>query len=53
MVLQINALVLVRKPNGKPRICLDSEDLNKVIKKKYCEIPTIEHGRLHDLYKEV
>lgn len=38
----VNAMVLVRKPNGKLRICLDPKDLNKVIKREYCQIPTIE-----------
>ena len=38
----VNALVLVRKPNGKLRICLDPKDLNNVIKREYCKIPTFE-----------
>lgn len=38
----VNALVLVRKPNGKLRICLDPKDLNNVIKREYCRIPTFE-----------
>lgn len=38
----INALVIVRKPNGKLRICLDPQDLNKEIKREYCQIPTLE-----------
>ncbi|XP_030763270.1 uncharacterized protein K02A2.6-like [Sitophilus oryzae] len=38
----VNALVLVRKPDKKLRICLDPLDLNKVIKREYCHIPTLE-----------
>lgn len=37
----VNALVLVRKADGKLRICLDPKDLNNAIKREYCQIPTI------------
>ncbi|KAL1447515.1 hypothetical protein WDU94_010909 [Cyamophila willieti] len=35
-------LVLVEKPNGDLRICLDPIDLNKVIKREHYLIPTLE-----------
>ncbi|KAL1454662.1 hypothetical protein WDU94_010876 [Cyamophila willieti] len=35
-------LVLVEKPNGDLRICLDPIDLNKVIKREHYFIPTLE-----------
>ncbi|XP_063903271.1 uncharacterized protein K02A2.6-like [Zophobas morio] len=38
----VNALVVVRKPDGKLRICLDPQDLNRAIKREYCAIPTLE-----------
>ena len=38
----VNPLVLVKKPDGKLRICLDPQALNKVIKREYCQIPTLE-----------
>ncbi|XP_024876805.1 uncharacterized protein K02A2.6-like, partial [Temnothorax curvispinosus] len=38
----VNSLVIVRKPNGDLRICLDPQDLNRVIKRIYCQIPTLE-----------
>ncbi|XP_024890884.1 uncharacterized protein K02A2.6-like [Temnothorax curvispinosus] len=38
----VNSLVIVRKPNGKLRICLDPQDLNKAIKREHCQIPTLE-----------
>lgn len=38
----VKALVLVKKPNGSLRICLDPKDINKVIKREYCPIPTLE-----------
>ena len=31
----VNSRVIVEKPNGKLRICLDPYDLNKAIKKEY------------------
>lgn len=38
----INSLVVVRKSNGKLRICLDPKDLNKNIKREYFQMPTID-----------
>lgn len=38
----VNALVLVRKPTGKLRICLDPRDLNQAIKREYCKIPSLD-----------
>lgn len=38
----VNALVIVRKPNGSLRICLDPKDLNLAIKREYYQMPTIE-----------
>ena len=38
----VNSLVVVQKPNGKLRVCLDPKDLNKAIKRHYHQIPTAE-----------
>lgn len=38
----VNALVVVHKPNGKLRICLDPRPLNKAIKRHHCRLPTTE-----------
>ena len=38
----INNLVIVEKPDGSIRVCLDPQDLNKVIKKEYHLIPTVD-----------
>lgn len=38
----VNALVLVRKPDGTLRICLDPKDLNKAIKREHFKIPVID-----------
>lgn len=38
----INPLVIVKKPNGSIRICLDPKDLNNAIKREHCQIPTFE-----------
>ena len=38
----VNSLVVVQKPNGKLRVCLDPKDLNKAIKRHYHHIPTAE-----------
>ena len=37
----INKLVIVEKPNGTIRLCLNPKDLNDALKKDYYEIPTI------------
>eukprot|EP00794_Sanderia_malayensis_P014552 gene14552-16054_t len=38
----VNALVVVSKPNGKLRICLDPRPLNKAIKRQHHKFPTAE-----------
>lgn len=38
----VHHLVLAKKPNGAIRICLDSQNLNKVIQREYFQIPTVE-----------
>ena len=35
----INSLVIVSKPNGKLRICIDPRDLNKAIEHQYFQLP--------------
>lgn len=41
-------LVVVRKPSGNLRVCLDPKALNKVICKEFFEMPTVE-----DLWAEL
>ena len=38
----VNPLVLVEKPNGQLRICLDPQELNKAIKRHHFKLPTPE-----------
>ena len=38
----VNGLVIVEKPNGKLRICLDPRPLNKAIKYEHLHLPTAE-----------
>ena len=38
----VNALVVVSKPNGKLRICLDPRPLNNAIKRQHHRLPTTE-----------
>ena len=38
----VSNLVVVRKPNGKLRICLDPHDLNKAIMRPHYPLPTLE-----------
>lgn len=38
----VNSLVIVEKPNGKLRICLDPKDLNEAIKRPHYQMPTLE-----------
>ena len=38
----VNGLVLVERPNGKLRVCLDPRPLNKAIKGKHLHLPTAE-----------
>ena len=35
-------MVVIRKPNGKLRICIDPRDLNKVVKREHYPMRTIE-----------
>ena len=37
-----NTLVVVEKPNGKVRLCLDPRHLNKAVKREYFQLPTTE-----------
>ena len=38
----VNSLVLVEKPDGSLRICLDPRDLNKAIKREDYQLPTFD-----------
>jgi transposase InsO family protein len=38
----VNSLVVVEKPNGKLRVCIDPKNLNKAIKRPYYPTPTLE-----------
>ena len=38
----VSSLVIVKKPNGKIRVCLDPRDLNRAIKRSHYPLPTIE-----------
>ena len=38
----VNGLVIVEKPNGKLRICLDPRPLNQAIKREHLHLPTAE-----------
>ncbi|XP_033731758.1 uncharacterized protein K02A2.6-like [Pecten maximus] len=38
----VNSLVVVHKPNGKLRVCLDPRNLNKFIKREHYKLPTRE-----------
>ena len=38
----VNHLVLVEKPNGSLRICIDPKELNKAIKRPHYAHPTAE-----------
>ncbi|GFU14317.1 uncharacterized protein TNCV_3491281 [Trichonephila clavipes] len=38
----VQSLVIVEKPNGNLRLCLDPRDLNKVIKREHYQIPRTE-----------
>ena len=37
----VNNLVIVEKPNGALRLCLDPRELNKAIKRQHFQIPTL------------
>ena len=38
----VNGLVVITKPNGKLRVCLDPRPMNQVIKRHHCRLPTAE-----------
>ena len=38
----VSSLVVVEKPNGKLRVCLDPRDLNKAVKRQHYQLPTTE-----------
>ena len=38
----VSSMVVVKKPNGTLRICIDPKDLNKVLKRSHYPLPTIE-----------
>ena len=38
----INSLVIVEKPSGALRVCLDPRDLNKSLKREHFQLPTWE-----------
>ena len=38
----VSNLVIVEKPNGKLRVCLDPRDLNQAIKRQHYQLPTAE-----------
>ncbi|XP_008179138.1 uncharacterized protein K02A2.6-like [Acyrthosiphon pisum] len=38
----VHPIVIAKKPNGAIRICLDPQNLNKVIQREYFQIPTVE-----------
>lgn len=40
----VSSLVVVEKPNGKLRICIDLGHLNKALKRSYYPLPVIEDG---------
>lgn len=38
----VSSLVIVEKPNGQLRVCLDPRDLNKAIKRHHHPMPTVD-----------
>lgn len=38
----VNPMIVVNKPNGKVRLCLDPQRLNSALKREYHQIPTVE-----------
>ena len=38
----VSSLVVVEKPNGKLRVCLDPRNLNKAVKRPHYNMPTLE-----------
>ena len=45
----VNSMVVVDKPSGKVRICVDPPHLNEVLKRSHCPLPTFDDisSRLH------
>ena len=39
---RVSSLVIVQKPNGSLRVCLDPSDLNQAIKRHYLQLPTTD-----------
>lgn len=38
----VHPIVIAKKPEGAIRICLDPQNLNKIIRREYFQIPTVE-----------
>ena len=38
----VSSIVIVRKPNGTIRVCIDPKDLNRAICRPHFQIPTVE-----------
>lgn len=38
----VSALLIVRKPNGKVRLCIDPKALNKALKRNHYHMPTVD-----------
>ena len=38
----VNSMVVVRKPNGKIRLCIDPRDLNKAVQREHFPLKTVE-----------
>ena len=38
----VSSLVIVQKPNGSLRVCLDPSNLNQAIKRHYLQLPTTD-----------
>ena len=38
----VSSLVVTEKPNGKLRVCIDPQHLNKALKRSHCPLPVIE-----------
>jgi hypothetical protein len=43
----VNSLVVVPKPNGEVRICLDPRDLNFAVKREHYQMPTLDETTSH------
>lgn len=41
----MSSLVVVEKPNGKVRLCLDPQDLNNAIQREHYPMQTVEEVR--------